>query len=338
MTDQSAKISRANRAHCSTRYPGVLLCALLFAVAHPAQAAGTIAGTDIQNIASATYDTPSGSVTIQSNTIIIKVDELLNVTVASTDPGNINTAPGLVGNVQAYRVTNTGNGNEAFALTANTNNGGDDFDPTFQKIVIDTNDNGVFDPGIDVDYIPGTNEPVIGPDLSKVFFIITNTPAGVVDLSRANVGLTAVAVTGSGTPGTTFAGAGQGGGNAVVGVTGATSAASGFLLVQATSVALVKSATILDPFGGSRPVPGAVITYTIAANVTGSGTLANFVITDPIPVGVTYEASSITFQNAALTDAADADAGNYNGTVVSVAAGSIPAGETRTLTFKVRIP
>ncbi len=171
MTDQSPKISRVNCAHSSTRYPGAVLCALLFATAPPAQATGTLAGTDIENIASATYDTPSGPVTIESNTVIIKVDELLNVAVASTDPGNIATAPGFVGNVQAYRVTNTGNGDESFALTANTNNGGDDFDPTFQKIVIDANDNGVFDPGIDVDYIPGTNEPVIRPDLSKVFFM-----------------------------------------------------------------------------------------------------------------------------------------------------------------------
>ena len=134
MTDQSPKSSRANRARCSTRYPGAVLCALLFAIAHPAEAAGTLAGTDIENIASATCDTPSGPVTVQSNTVIIKVDELLDVAEASTDSGNRNTAPGFVGNVLAYRVTNTGNGDEAFALTANTNNGGDDFDPTFQKI------------------------------------------------------------------------------------------------------------------------------------------------------------------------------------------------------------
>lgn len=338
MTDQSLYSRRQSRARCSTRYPSAVLYALFFAATQPAYAAGTLAGTDIQNIASANYDTPSGPVTIQSNTVIIKVDELLDVTVATTDSGDINTAPGFVGNVLAFRVTNTGNGDEAFGLTANTANGGDDFDATFQKIVIDTDDNGVFDPGIDVDYIPGTNEPVIGPDQSKNFFIITTTPVGVADLDRAAVGLTAVALTGSGAPGTPFAGAGQGGGDAVVGLSGATSADSGFLAVQAASVTLVKSATILDPFGGTRAVPGAIVTYSIAANVTGSGSLANLVITDPIPVSAQYEVGTITLQAATLTDAADADAADYNGTRVRVVAGTVPAGQTRTVTFKVKIP
>ena len=315
------------------------MCAVLAVAAVPsAHAAGTLAGTDIQNIASATYDTPTGTVTIQSNTVTIKVDELLDVTVASTDPGDVATAPGVTGNILTYQVTNTGNGDEAFTLTANVANGGDDFDPTLQQIVIDSNGNGVYDPGVDTVYVAGTNDPVIAPDQSVRVFVITSTPIGVVDGNRADVGLTAVARTGSGLPGTSFAGAGQGGGDAVVGATGADGSDSGFLAVQAASVALVKSATISDPFGGNRPVPGAVITYSIAANVTGSGSLNNLVISDLIPVGVTYEAGTITFQSVALTDAADADAANFNGTLVSVAAGSVPAGQTRTVTFKVKIP
>ncbi len=312
-------------------------------VAQPALAAGTFAGTDIENIAEATYDTPSGPVTIQSNTAVIKVDELLDVTVDWTDPGDITTAPGATGNVQTYQVTNTGNGSEAFALTANTTNGGDDFDPSLTQIVLDTNGNGVYDPGVDTVYVPGTNDPVLAPDQSIRIFVITSTPVGVTDGNRADVSLLAVASSGSGAPGTSFAGAGQGGGNAVVGSTGADASDNGFLAVQAASFTLVKSATILDPFGGNRPVPGAVITYSIAANVSGSGSLANLVITDPIPVGATYEVNTITHQTgaappASLTDAADADAGNYDGTRISVSAGTIPAGQTRIVTFKVKIP
>jgi uncharacterized repeat protein (TIGR01451 family) len=307
-------------------------------IATPAWAAGTIAGTDIQNIASATYDTAGGPVTIQSNTVVIKVDELLDVAVASTDPGDVITSPGATGNIQTFRITNTGNGDEAFALAANVANGGDDFDPTLQQIVIDTNNNGVYDPGVDEVYTAGTNDPVIAPDQSKTIFVITSTPAGVSDTNRANVGLTASAVTGTGAPGTSFPGAGQGGGDAVVGTTGADSTANGFLAVQAASVTLLKSATILDPFGGNRPVPGAVVTYSLVATVSGSGTLNNLIVTDPIPVGSQYQSASMTLEAAALTDAADADAGNYDGTRISVAAGNIPAGQTRTVTFKVLIP
>jgi uncharacterized repeat protein (TIGR01451 family) len=307
------------------------------AIGTPAFAAGTLAGTDIDNIAEATYDTPSGPVTIQSNMVRIKVDELLDVTAVTTDPGDITTAPGATGNVQAFRITNTGNGDEAFRLTANTGIGGDDFDPTLTQIVLDTNNNGIYDPGVDTVYVSGSNDPVLQPDQSKIVFVITSTPIAVTNGNRGTTGLTAVAVTGSGAPGTSFAGAGQGGGNAVVGTTGADADANSFLAVQAASLALVKSATIVDPFGGNRPVPGAVITYSLVATISGAGSLTNLVITDPVPVGTTYQAASMTLEAGALTDATDADAGNFNGTRISVSAGNVPAGQTRTVTFKTVI-
>lgn len=343
MWTKSKTLLRVSRTNVATRLFCFALGAAALAAAQPAFAAGTPAGTDIENIAEATYDTPSGPVTIQSNTVIIKVDELLDVTVASTDPGDVTTLPGATGNVLTYQVTNTGNGSEAFRLTANVANGGDDFDPTLTQTVLDTNGNGVYDPGVDTVYVAGTNDPVLAPDQSIRVFVITGTPVGVVDGNRADVSLAAVANTGSGAPGTSFPGAGQGGGNAVVGSTGADGIDNGFLAVQAASITLVKSATIADPFGGNRPVPGAIITYSIIANISGSGSLANLVITDPIPAGTTYEVNTITHQAgvappAGLTDAADSDAGLFDGTRVTVSAGTVPAGQTRTVTFKVKIP
>jgi uncharacterized repeat protein (TIGR01451 family) len=305
--------------------------------ASTANAAPTLAGTDIENIATASYDTPSGPVTIDSNKVVIKVDELLDVTVTSSDPGDVTTAPGQVGNVLKFLVTNTGNGNEAFALTADAAKSGDDFDPTLQQIVLDTNNNGVYDAGVDTVYVAGTNDPSIAPETSITVFILTTTPANAANGNRAEVGLTAAAKTGIGAPGTTFAGAGEGGGDAVVGTTGADATDSGFLAVQAATLALVKSAVVTDPFGGDRSVPGSTITYKLVATVTGSGSLANVVITDPIPASTTYTASSITLETAAQTDAADVDAGSYNGTQIRVSVGNVPAGQTRTVTFKVLI-
>lgn len=133
----------------------------LLTMAAPAFAAGTIAGTDIDNVAEATYDTPSGPVTIQSNMVRIKVDELLDVTVVTTDPGDIATSPGATGNLQTFRVTNTGNGEEAFRLTANVNAGGDDFDPVLMQIVLDSNNNGIYDAGVDTIYVAGSNDPAL---------------------------------------------------------------------------------------------------------------------------------------------------------------------------------
>jgi fimbrial isopeptide formation D2 family protein len=146
-----------------------------------------------------------------------------------------------------------------------------------------------------------------------------------------------VARTGSGAPGLSFAGLGQGGGDAVVGATGADGIDDGFYRVAAATVSFVKSASVADPFGGSTQVPGATITYTLAATIGGNGSLANLRITDPVPAGTTYTAASITLDGAALTDAADADSGSFSGTGISVGLGNVAAGTTRTVTFKVKI-
>jgi uncharacterized repeat protein (TIGR01451 family) len=302
-----------------------------------AYAAGTLAGTDIQNIATASYESGGDTVEIDSNAVVFKVDELLDVTTVSGDPGDVVTTNGAQNVVSTFRVTNTGNGPEAFRLTPNVVNGGDDFDPSLAQVILDTNGNGVYDPGVDTVYVAGTNDPNLAPDQSVTVFVLTNIPASRVNGDRAEVKLLAAAVTGTGAPGTNFAGAGEGGANAVVGTTGADANASGFLLVNAASVALVKSAVVLDPFGGTTTVPGSVITYTLVATVSGNGSLTNLAINDPIPASAQYVASSITLDSATLTDAADGDQGNFNGSRISVALGTVPAGQVKTVTFKVRV-
>jgi uncharacterized repeat protein (TIGR01451 family) len=311
--------------------------ALVLLTSANAYAAGTLAGTNIENIATATYDTGAGTVDIQSNTAVILVDELLDVTATSSDPGDVATTNGATNAVLTFRITNTGNGPEAFRLTPNVSNGGDDFDPVLSQVVIDTNGNNAYDPGVDTVYVAGTNDPLLSPDQSVTVFILNNIPATQANGDRANVSIVAAAATGTGAPGTTFTGAGEGGGDAVVGTSGADAEANGFLRVNAASVALSKSATVQDQFGGNNAVPGATITYTIVATVSGAGSLTNLVINDPIPAGTTFVAGSMTLQATSLTDPVDADAGNFNGSRVSISLGTVPAGETRTVTFRTII-
>lgn len=301
-----------------------------------AHAAGTVAGTDIENTAQASYVGPDGSVIeIPSNTVIITVDELLDVTVDSQDPGDITTSSGATDQILTFQVTNTGNGQESFRLTADTAIGGDDFDPTLQQIIIDSNGNDVYDPGVDTIYVAGSNDPDLAPDENITIFIIATIPDTGVDGDRAEVSLSAVANTGSGAPGTSFDGLGQGGGDAVVGSTGADDDDSGFFAIQQALVTLVKSATVLDPFGGNRAVPGSVITYNLVATISGSGSLDDVIISDPIPASTEYVASSLTLETASLTDADDADQGSFNGSAINVDLGTVAAGETRTVTFEV---
>lgn len=310
---------------------------LLALTATSAHAAGTLAGTDIINVAQASYDGPGGPITIDSNPVTIKIDELLDVTVVSGDPGDVATSPNETAQVLTYQVTNTGNGTESFVLSADTAKTGDDFDTTFEQIVIDDG-NGVYDPGVDIIYTPGTNDPELAPDESVTIFILSTIPATANDTERAELELSAVANTGSGTPGDVFAGQGDGGGDAVVGSTGADGEASGFFIIQAAQVSLVKSATVVDQFGGTQPVPGATITYQLVAITSGTGTLANLTIADDIPADTTYVGESITLEGTGLTDDdTDIDAGSYDGSEIAVVLGSVAGGQTRTITFQVTI-
>lgn len=306
--------------------------------AAPAMAAGTPAGTRIDNVATATWELPSGGESsVDSNVVSLKVDELLDVTVASTDPGDVATQPGLTGQLLSYRITNAGNGPEKFGLSAIANSGGDQFDPSVTAIYLDTNGNGAYDAGLDTQYVAGSNDPQLAPDESIAVFILSTIPLALQDGDRGRVDLAAVAKTGSGDPGDSFPGLGEGGGDAVVGATGADGQDDGWFRVSAASVSFVKSATVADQFGGASQVPGATITYTLTATVAGSGSLANLRVSDSVPAGTTYTPASITLDGAPLSDAADADSGSFNGTAISVGLGNVAAGSTRKVTFKVKI-
>ncbi|WP_247594594.1 hypothetical protein [Sphingopyxis sp. PAMC25046] len=312
--------------------------ALLAAFALPmqAEAAGTRAGSTISNTATASFDAGGGPTTIDSNRVDLLVDELLDVTVASSNPGDVPTTPGATGQVLTFSVTNNGNGVEAFGLTTIANAGGDDYDPVVTQIYIDNGD-GLFDAGTDTLYTAGANDPTLDPDQSVTVFVLVTTPGSVADGNRGIVSLVAAAKTGTGDPGDSFAGQGEGGGDAVVGTTGADGEDAGAFLVSAATVTLVKSAVVTNALGTADPVPGATITYTIVATVAGSGSVNGLAITDDIPADTSYVPGSITLGGGPLSDAADADAGDFNGTRINVALGTVAGGQTRTVTFRTTI-
>lgn len=305
-------------------------------LASPAAAAGTRAGTVIDNTATATYDEGGTPVEVDSNLNSLTVDELLDTVVVWDDGADVATTPGATGGALTFTITNTGNGEEAFLLSTISTLGGDNYDPTGVTIVIDDGD-GVYEPGIDVVYVAGAGNPVLDPDETITVFVIANTPGGLSDGDRGGIQLTAEAVTGTGAPGTSFAGQGEGGGDAVVGTTGADGEDDGYFQVAAATVSLAKSATVADPFGGANAVPGSTITYQIVATTSGSGSLPNLAINDAVPAGTTFVPGSITLGGTTLTDAADADAGRFASNSVSVSLGTVAGGQTRTVTFQVTI-
>jgi uncharacterized repeat protein (TIGR01451 family) len=302
----------------------------------PVWATGTPAGTLIQNTATVTFNTGAGPITLQSTTNTIKVDQLIGVAVTA-----LTSSPVSVGSANAvlpYQVTNTGNGADSFALTGAPAVAGNTFTTTLQTLAIDSNGNGVYDAGVDTVLTNGGASQMVAPDGTFRVFLVVSAPAGASDAQTSQVRLTATSLTGSGAPGTLFAGKGVGGVNAVVGLSGGTGNALDALVASLASVTLTKSALIVDPYGGANPVAGAVVTYSIVAHTTGSGIASGLTVTDAFPAGTTYQAGSITLNGAGQTDAADGDAGSASATGIAVVLGNVAGGSAdRTVTFQVKI-
>ncbi|MCS6947442.1 MAG: hypothetical protein NZM12_07495 [Steroidobacteraceae bacterium] len=305
---------------------------------------GTLAGTPIQNTARVTYTIGGTQGTTNSNTVSLTVAELIDV-VATVQSGDVSVTPGATNQVIVVRVTNTGNGSESFRLTLTSALGGDQFDPipaTPAAIYFDTDNSGTLTPA-DVPYSPGNNDPTLAPDAFVTVLLVHDIPAAPPLLTgdRGLARLTAEARTGTGAPGTTFPGQGAGGSDAIVGLTGGDSDATGAYLVSDIAVTANKTAAVVDPFGGSRPIPGARIDFQVVVTATGPGTAGAAQFTDNIPANTTYVPNSLRLNGASLTDAADADAGQFVANPVPqvrVALGSLTqASGAQTIRFSVTI-
>lgn len=322
-----------------TAFPLRLLSAstatALIALPATAYAEGVAAGTPIENTALATFTFAGESRTVPSNTVIVTVDEILDVAVSSLDAGNV--ALGNDDAVLTFLVTNNGNGPEAYEIEVDPLLTGDDFDPDVIKIAYDSNGNGTYDEGEDELLPSDATTPEILADDSLRIFVIGGLTGNPNNGDTANVGLGATAITGTGASGTVFEGAGVGGSDAVVGTTTAFSETDGAFVVASSSVSLTKAAEINDPFGGDQPVPGAVVTYTLVASVDGSSSVEGLTITDPVPDDTTYSNGTLTLDGGLLSDADDADEGTADANAISVILGTVSGGTSHTITFQVTI-
>jgi len=268
------------------------------------------------------------------------VDELINVVVTLQTVTPVSVTSPDSNQLLAFLVTNTGNGSEKFSLALSAALAGDQYDPTNPRLFLDTNGDTVYEPGTDLPYNPGVNDPVIPADGARWVFALCDIPSALANGNLGDASLTATSATGTGA-GTIVVGGGDGGSDAVIGGSGGKATALGGYVVTTLAVSIVKSAAVVDIGGGATPSPGATITYTLKVNVTGTGNVANLVITDPLPPFTTYVPSSLHLNGASLTDGADADAGDVGATTpnqVTVALGTVAGGAlAQTITFAVTI-
>lgn len=308
-----------------------------------AHAVGTAAGSDITNTASASFTDPDGNPrTVNSNTAALQVDEILDVTLVANDAGNVEVATPDSDRVLSFTLTNTGNGTEKFVLGVVSNLAGDDFDPGNVRIYLDDGD-GLFDSASDIAYVAATNDPELAADATLLVFVVGDIPVTLANGDLGNVRLLAEAVTaqasaGADAPGAAFAGAGDNGSDAVVGGNQADADAQNGYAVAKVAATLSKSqAVVNDAVYGTSAVPGATVTYTLTFNVTGVGDISDTLISDSIPAGSSYVGGSLTLDGNPLSDAADTDAGFFNGSGIAVDLDTVTAPATHTVTFQVTI-
>lgn len=312
-----------------------------FGAASQAHAEGTLAGVDISNTAQVTYNVGPATATATSNTVTVRVAEIVDVRVQRQTAANLGVTPGATQRAIQFRVTNFGNGPETFRLVMDSAVAGDDFNPvpSTPAIYLDLDSSGDVSAG-DVPYVAGTNDPNLAPDTFVDVLLVNDIPAAAVDGNVGITRLTADSRTGTGVAGTVFAGQGQGGTDAVIGTSTGIASADGTYRVNAVTLSVVKSQTVLDQFGGSRVVPRSRITYTIVVSATGTGSAVGAVFVDNIPANTTYVPNSLTLNSVALTDGADADAGAFETTPadrVRVALGTVSSAATQTIQFAVTI-
>lgn len=305
--------------------------------ANAAVAAPTSAGVTISNQATAEYTVEANSYTVSSPVTTFRVSQIVNVSVAAMDVTTVAVSAGDTGKATSFKVTNQGNGPDTFVLSVDSNVIGDDFNPVFSSIVIDTNGDGINNAG-DATYLSGSPY-ALAAGASVTVFVLNDIPAPLANDLEGKTQLKAQsAVFNNGPAGTVYAGFGAGGVDAVLGLLDGAATDLGTYKVSTVTVTLSKSSEIADPWGGNQPVPGATVTYTIVSHVTGAGTANGLKIVDPIPANTTYKFNSLKLNGAALTDALGDDAGDVNPANVTFNLGNVLAGSPdQTVKFQVTI-
>lgn len=287
--------------------------AIFVALAMPslAVAAGTPAGTSISAQVAVAWEIAGEPHTGVSNVVTIAVAEVIDLNVLVQTPQRLVSA-GVSDQPLYFTVTNTGNGTESFDLSVISAITGDDFDPVVGAIAIVFDTDGDGDIGsADTHYVPGSNDPVLAPEESLGVFVLADIPAGLGDGLIGFAGLRAASRSATGSPGAVFTALGDAGVDVVLGPGGGIAAAQGEYLVGEISLSLTKMAAVISPQGEPRAVPGATLNYTIHVAAQGTGSAANALFRDAIPAHTQFVPGSLRLDGKALSDAADADSGEF---------------------------
>jgi len=300
---QNMKLNLISKTVPVALVTGIMISLLLSAGS--ALAVGTPVGTVITNKATATFtDANSNTYTpVDSNIVSVTVSQVAGVSITPLTSSKNITQSGSVN--YSVTVTNTGNGNDTYALATTGVPAG-----WSSVLYMDTNGDGILQTG---EQVPGN--------------IISSTGAIVADgVIKAILVVTAPNAT-SGTATIT---------ETATSVFNPSQAAT----INTTSTILAAVLSVTKTTSPTNPKPGDTATYTIQYSNTGTASALATVLTDQIPANTTYKTGSITFGGTAKTDASDGDNADFNVTnpgKVTVTIGTVAAAGSGTIIFQVTV-
>lgn len=272
----------------------------------PVFALGTAANTDIDNFATVDYQVSGASQTaVTSNTTSFKVDQVVDLTVAEADGAETAVVPNQQDAVARFTVTNTGNAVQDFSLSVNnvgTNPFGvpDDFDPTDFTIVVDVNNNNIYDVGDTATFINELGPDVTGDEATDnviSVFVLADIPIGQAPGDGANIQLVAQALEGgdSGAQGNVqVASGGPNTDGLEIAISNGTASADDAYLVGAVAAlaanktSRVVSDPLLNVFPAALAIPGAIVEYTITITNSGSVPATDVTVSDTLPGNLAF--------------------------------------------------
>jgi uncharacterized repeat protein (TIGR01451 family) len=298
---------------------GITLLMVVWSVTLVAQ--GVAAGTPITNIAQLSYDMNGTSYTTQSNVVTDTVDQLISLDMVCQDSLPVDVQRGETGRALTLLLSNTGNGEDHYNLTPDTNSSASDV--SNRQIWLDDGD-GIFNASSDTQ-ISDLN---LSADSNATLFFVADIPANA-SWSTTSHGIRAEStIVPSTNPGDT---ASLGSYVAVNGLGGGVDSALCTYRLINLALRLDKNATLSSP----QLFIGTTIHYSITASVVGTGTVDSVVISDQIPLGTSYVANSLALDGTALNN----DAAYISGGTITVPVGTMTQTSTlhptHTVTFDV---
>lgn len=317
----------SNRLQLTQLAASIALVAGSAAFISSAHAAAPAAGTNISNVASATYtDSTGASKTVNSNIVTTTVSPVGSITLVAnrTATANANALVSL-----SHTLTNNGNSSDTITLSvANIANGsGDDYDFSGLKVYLDTNNDGTPDGApVVIGNATGTITLAAGQSVNLIVEGTTSATA-----AASNTGQWTL--------------------NAVSGrtdvVTGGALTASNtdtVTIINGAVISLTKSASVSLIDATKATAADREVTYTLVYKNTGNSTATNVLVTDKLDSRLEYVPGTAKLMNVSQTDAVDDTAGpgfvdNYKivGDTLTLKIPSLAPNTTGTLTFKARV-